>query len=392
MIVNRSTKCPWTKPLADILDADPVDWEDFTRAHRSEPKNLSALIQHLSFSEVLNHFPPPNVVHELLAAHHDEIVRSPTALIKQTLLSACATSCLEVVELIAKDASYILQLEIDLTGDLPLHRAKSLEAAIILVQAYPQGVGRKNREGNLPLHVAIIEHRHEDLIMMLVKKGLEQCIGGVLGCGGILVQNKDGETPLSLLYSQCRMGPITVPLYGVDVRLWETLKYFMKVYDLQRHNIVDSCQLDKDYMDDESRLKTPLIHHLLSLDAPENVIELCLTAGSTSLDDIDDLGRVAFSRIAGNKGYSEEFILSCLQTYPHAASREDRRRRLPLHWAAESGRQAKDGLMDIINAFPNALSMSDADGMYPCMLAALSSDCTLDLIYTLLREVPDVLK
>jgi len=392
MIENRSTNCPSTKPLADILDASPVNWDDFTKVHQSYPEHFSTLIQHLSLSEILNHFPPPNVVHELLDAHHDEILQSPIALLKSTLLSACSTSCLDVVELIAKNAPYILQLEIDLSGDIPLHRAKSFDVAIILLHAYPQGVGRGNRGGNLPLHTAVIEHRRTDIITMLVKEGLDQCIGGVSGYGGILIQNNYGEAPISLLYSQCRIGPIENPLYGIDVRLWGTLTFFLAIYDSQQHGIVTSTQFEISPMDDEYKFKTPPIHHLLSLNAPENVIELYLATESTHLDEVDDLGQLAFSRIIESQRYSDQFIYSCLQTYPKVASVKDRRGRLPLHWAVVTGRLIDSGLQDMIQCFPDALSVTDADGMYPCMLAALNSSGTLELIYTLLREAPEVLK
>jgi hypothetical protein len=370
----------------NILNTDPVDWREFIRMHRMEPKKLSSIIKNSSLSEVLNHFPPPIVVHELIEAHHDEIIDCPTALIKFTLLSACATSCFEVIELIAKEVPQILELEIDLSGDIPLHRARSLETASILLHAYPQGIGRINRKGDLPLHTAVIEHRNVDLVRSLLQEGVSQL--GESNCGGIFVRNRDGKTPLSLLYAHFRNGPVTTPLYGIDVRLWETLKSFIMVYDWQQRTV---NVFRDEMMFHEEAMTTSFLHHLLTLQGPENVVELCIAADSATLGQIDVNGRVAISRIAGDRQYSKEILRLLLKYCPHMASVEDRSRRLPLHWAVACGRDLDDGLIDILNAYPSAVSLPDNDGLYPFTIAALNLDCSIDITYLLLREAPEVI-
>jgi len=132
---------------------------------------------------------------------------------------------------------------------------------------------------------------------------------------------------------------------------------------------------------------------LITLNAPSQVIHLALAINPSEARKPDDMGRYPLSLVAGSKAYTRRTLSLLLRLFPDAIRATDAFGRLPLHWAAISGRHAIDGIeYDLFRAYPAAIETQDKYGMYPFMLAAESDEACVDTIYMLLREVPSTLR
>ena len=78
-----------------------------------------------------------------------------------------------------------------------------------------------------------------------------------------------------------------------------------------------------------------------------------------------------------------------LEVHPKACSMPDSDGRLPIHLAAESGKEWENGVQSLALAFPSGVSTVDpVSGLYPFMIAATGAMSDLDCIYELLRFAP----
>ncbi len=82
-----------------------------------------------------------------------------------------------------------------------------------------------------------------------------------------------------------------------------------------------------------------------------------------------------------------------LGTYQKAASIPDQsyENELPLHTLLKRGKNITEGVKELVYAYPDALIISDKDGLFPFMIAAVNKKASiidLNTIYFLLRENP----
>jgi hypothetical protein len=89
---------------------------------------------------------------------------------------------------------------------LESHLANYIGLASMLIDLYPQALGKLDEFGCLPIHYVcqfetsmMYSSTHVSLVKLFIEKGLEQNIGGPQGRGGLLVSNQDGQVPLELL-------------------------------------------------------------------------------------------------------------------------------------------------------------------------------------------------
>ena len=101
-------------------------------------------------------------------------------------------------------------------GSLPLHVAFEPHAALELLDVYPEGVSVRDKEGEIPLH-SVVSWGEAGAARILVRAGIEQNVGGVIGAGGALVRDKYGKTPLDracehVVTFSTRAGAPAVPM------------------------------------------------------------------------------------------------------------------------------------------------------------------------------------
>lgn len=85
-------------------------------------------------------------------------------------------------------------------------------------------------------------------------------------------------------------------------------------------------------------------------------------------------------------------IRHLLEAYPEAANLRTRSGRSALHLAVESN-QSWDAIQLLLAAAPDSLTTQDSEtGLYPFMLAAVGSNCELDVVYKLLCSDPELVR
>ena len=364
--------------LRRLISTDPINWNEFLRLDE-DLGVLSHEAYDCSFSWILAHSPPDSVLKTILSRYHTYLFSDVTK-IKAGLDIALYCSATEVVKFIATHYQHVISETIDDdSGDFPLHRARKAEIASILLEAYPAGVARQNNEFDLPLHVAIQHYQHPDDIRLLVEQGMIRKVGGQEGRGGVLVKNRLGETPFSLLNKQFSTGIdiacLSHPVYETDRRLWENLRTM--VYAI--HDV------DKDNAQNFN-----ILHALITLDCPPEAIQLAQLMVPGQVRIADEKGRYPLSLAAAHTNCSRRVLDNLLGAFPRALHRFDKKGRYPLHWGAAGGRSFPEGTESIFSA--DIASIPDREGMFPFMLAASSKDGTVDTIYRLLRYSPDVVQ
>jgi ankyrin repeat protein len=362
------------RELKRLLSNDPINWEGLLELD----KELSVIPSpsfRCSFPWLLSKYPPKHIMQEFLYRHHQYLC-SDEDVTRECLKSALAHSNEEIIRFIAVHKKFLLSQVLDNSLDIPLHRAGTTEIASIISNAYPKGIGIQNKDGNLPIHEAILHFKSPDQIKFLIDEGKKQHIGTH---GGILAKNNRDQTPFSILCYQVATGIdtayITFPLFRSDLRLWENLNTLLQAYSTNDNGVA----LHGNFR---------ILHSLISLSCPHQAVYMALVLAPDQIKEADETGRYPISLAASQKSCQRAILTKLLNAYPQAIHAVDRKGRLPLHWATVSGRNLNEGTQELIDADPTVLRLADNDGMFPFMLAATNMETSLDTIYQLLRECP----
>eukprot|EP01083_Nonionella_stella_P023946 66248_1 len=364
--------------MRDLLQRDPINWDSFLLIDQTL-RILSHDSYNCSFSWILSHYPPPHVIEVIMSRYQQIIFRDDNS-IKATLDIALYLSSAPVVEFIASRYKYVIEGKIskDFSGDFPLHRARNERIAAILLREHPAGVCQTNSDRDLPLHVAVKKFRSNAYIRLLLEYGRSTNLGGEGGRGGILVKNKSGETPLSLLFKQISKGfdtTVSIPISHTDFGLWKTLK-----------TIISAC------FDFDSVENFHFLHALIGMKCPPEALHLSCVMEPQLLSEQDEKRRSPLSLVAGNLAYPRKTLEHLILLFSRAAHISDIHGRYPLHWATLCGRHFLSGTNLLLTENPIVAVIPDNQGWYPFMLAASSCDSNTDLIYRLLRENPGVIQ
>mmetsp|Transcript_19574 Transcript_19574/g.28892 ORF Transcript_19574/g.28892 Transcript_19574/m.28892 type:complete len:385 (+) Transcript_19574:178-1332(+) len=361
--------------LKNIIAADPINWNEFLELD-SELWVLShEAAFDCSFSWILAHYPPPHVIKSLLE-RYQKFLFSNDVEIKSILNISLLESIPEVVQFIASRYSYIMNQPLDISGDVPLHRAQNGEIASIILQACPVSVGAQNHALELPLHAALLHQQHPDHIRLLVEQGVAMKVGGEEGCGGVLVQNSHGKSPFDMLNNQFETG---IDLATLDNPIYET--------DRRMFNNLVTMVLAIRHVDRARASEFNVLHEIIRLDCPPSAIRMAQIMAPGQVSKPDEVGRYPLHLAAANKSCCRRVLDSLIWGFPRAVQLCDQSGKYPLHWGAIGGRPFSAGVETIYLGGPAVTCIPDKNGFYPFMYAA-SGNCELDTIYRLLRESP----
>mmetsp|Transcript_16277 Transcript_16277/g.19878 ORF Transcript_16277/g.19878 Transcript_16277/m.19878 type:complete len:408 (-) Transcript_16277:23-1246(-) len=386
-ILVKMEKHEQIKQLKNLLSRDPIDWKYFLRLD-IELSIISSPSLQCSFPWIIAKYPPKNVIQELLSRYHHYLSSNEDSF-KKCLVAALNHSSTEAIRFLAFQKNQEMAEPLDDSLNIPLHRAGTTEIAHILLQAYPAGVTVQNRDGNLPLHIAIMHYKTPDHIKLLFEEGKKRHLGGLNnGHGGILIRNKNGQTPFSTLCRQVATGIdiayLTFPLFRSDLRLWENLNTLLQAY---------ATRDDEDIGDHKMYGHFKILHSIISSRCPFQAVYMAQIIEPGQIREADETGRYPLSLAASQDSCRREILLKLLEASPQAIYMVDSHGRYPLHWAASSGRKFCEGTQELYDAEPTVAQIADGDGMVPFMLAASSQhkDSSVDSIYRLLRQCPETL-
>lgn len=262
--------------------------------------------------------------------------------------------------------------------DTPLHAfaksARSVEAFRILIESNSSALMIRDCHGRIPLFDACSEGSFL-IVKLLLEKGKE---AGICA-GGLFVSDDNGMTALHCVIS--RIGFLEAIntcsrhancsqhcyLRGTDFKTkcfnaWKTLVICI-IYGSYR----DSSECDwRDYT-------SMVLLATIEMAGSQN-------KESTPIPEVD--WKQVFCLLLDSR-YCDSKIL---------ASTPDHSGRLPFHIALENKLGFRDGLLHILNAFPEAIFKDLSDTLLPQMMEVLGKKSGLKMMFSLLSNAPSLLK
>ena len=264
------------------------------------------------------------------------------------------TACAPVAMPKGKDDTTMLHLLLNCPCSTPRQRNEMEKAALILLNAYPEACKVADNEGNLPLHLAVtstLDGGHRLLASLDEGKLLDCCVSS-MHCSGSLVRrmldeypeaaamkNKEGSLALHLVLCQPSVECVSAPLVQML---------------LQAHPKAA-----------EEAFKDALPLHLVlgwANPAEDHVKSLYYDDYTYDDDDSDDadMERLAIWSCFCNNRKEEmirqqlEILRRLLEAYPEAMLTPDRKGKLPLFIALQSGASERV-LRQLLDDCPEAI-------------------------------------
>ena len=429
---------PNERTLQRLLSQSPVPWDEVIDRLQTHPAEASVYGYHNQspLQKCLMEEDPPiplEAVQALIEAHPqstkdaDEEGRSALyyatyykreSRIVQVLLDACPEMVKRATDM----------------GTLPLHVAYTEATTCLLVDAYPDVAKMRDGDGEIPLHGAA-SWGESGAVRVLLSAGRQYYVGGRSGASGALVADKRGKTPLdrccelivatservgqdlvwgagrggglrqSFIYRRLPMDGNTAlrELEGEEARdIWHKLELL----------VTEAAAVVMDIMPSGNE-SIPLLHACVALALPPEIIWHCANLHQTQLTERDKsnfrtplhwAAKTIIQRRDEDGGTNDAsevvdiLLFSSIFGSVASASIADMDKRLPLHYATETGAEYDEGIDALVRVCPRSLEERDArTGLFPFALAASCtypkmSSSSVDTIYRLLREAPSVLE
>eukprot|EP00568_Trieres_chinensis_P016230 CAMPEP_0183320048 /NCGR_PEP_ID=MMETSP0160_2-20130417/65243_1 /TAXON_ID=2839 ORGANISM="Odontella Sinensis, Strain Grunow 1884" /NCGR_SAMPLE_ID=MMETSP0160_2 /ASSEMBLY_ACC=CAM_ASM_000250 /LENGTH=487 /DNA_ID=CAMNT_0025486657 /DNA_START=1 /DNA_END=1464 /DNA_ORIENTATION=+ len=391
--------------LIELLDADIVDWGAVVARVSSCPHEASLpriMTGQSPLCLSIAREAPDSAIRAILDANPEAAQEVHWHSRLTPLYFAVAQAGPEVVQMILNSHPPAARQAV-FNGCIPLHAATDVDTARRLIDAYPRGIGRTNDQGYLPLHrVAYAGDPDADVVKLLITEGKKYNVGGRNGGGGVFVETRQGITPIAAVCETITGGfdvdefrHVVVPgqLSRSARRKWNKLK---TIFEAAQHANVDRKNYKKgEETSDQDIFR--ILHTAIELEAPDLIVQYILQTHSGQCVQQDSLGQTPLSIAASKKKNSENIIVKLLDPKCRgdvsAAGMMDKQQQLPLHRAIASGRGFHDAMRALIDAAPRALETRDGvTQLYPFMMAAVGADADVDLVYTLLKETPWLVK
>lgn len=278
-----------------------------------------------------------------------------------------------------------------------LHRAvqaNNLDVAKLILQRWPMSLVRKDKDMNLPLHVACSSGSTK-MLRLIFTKSIKNILSkryqnwDATISLSIFEENTHGQTPWNLL---CYNFSSLLETCGDDAFLggaWPCIKLvlYLRAGVLEHH----------------PSQGIPLLHAAIMMIEPIDVLSAIIVNRALRCDVCvtDYKGRTALHVVAKQQAYNRgiwsdiiEYLVDVERNGRKCAFMKDFDGRLPIHTASYYKMNWNDGLKHIVEANIAALDITDSKtGLYPFMLAASNQSrfvtpSNLETIYELLRLNP----
>ena len=261
-------------------------------------------------------------------------------------------------------------------GLLPLHLAKSAEVASLLLQVHPDAVKIRDNCGNLPLHFATHYKTYShDVVRLLLDKAIEEDVDGTNGAGGALQLNKQSYYPVKIATENSIQNLLEGGEFEALDNFWQKLRLCLWAVSKSRHYHFGS-----------------FLHICMSSLRDEKLLKFSLKQCTGDVFHADACGRHPLHIAAMNRNIPGSILRELINQNPAAVLSCDTDSKLPLHYAARSGRMFCDGLEDLVSASTlSLLVQGPKTNLYPFMMAAVGLESSVASIYGLLRAEPNAL-
>jgi len=258
--------------------------------------------------------------------------------------------------------------------------------------------GRDKQNGSMPaLHVAIERYdtTHITLLMLLESNPAAAAVRfNAQNAVDLLWVRFATPAEYRSEFIKCRAMQLQGMLH--DIATWDT--------EAHAHRALEGCNDLRDFWDIMSNFiyaachtcvgtynpaspSRKIVHDAICLNCDPLFLRFAIALHPQQLLECNKAGRVPLHLAALH--CSSASLLAVLQLEFRAATRMDYQGKLPLHLAIEAGVTWHGGLLDLIQAYPQSLSIPcPATALLPCMLAASQKEASLTTIFCLLLENP----
>lgn len=359
-------------------------------AHPSEAKLVGAEGR-TPLHMACEHDAPAVVIQSLLKAYPDASVQIGSSNMTPLHITCssqdASVNVIRVLLELGNNAQCSLR---DVDGDTPLHTAcrcgASLDVLEVLIQANPQAVHQRDLEGLTPLLRLWVRY-----FVILGNDVIE----GVRDQADLVGELGDAWKKTDLLLHAAHYGSLERREASSTFSL-----HAAAAVDCPRAvvNIAATVYPDQ-LLQQDDKGRTPL---MLAAQAPIYKVR-DLSDDGYSLEDIIHGDNVAGDSIDDTSNDSQPSVIelllqSCQMESTSAACLTDGCGRLPLHVALLSGKRWNQGVMPLVESFPDALGSpvkgndsTTCKGLYPFMIAAVGDRGDLTSSYELLRHSPTVM-
>ncbi|GFH49598.1 predicted protein [Chaetoceros tenuissimus] len=265
----------------------------------------------------------------------------------------------------------------------------SIDRLMMLIDKYPTILMCKTSSGLLPIQLVFERHAWDiDVFREIVYKGMDLCIGGMNGYGGLLKKtSKCKACALNILNSR-----IITHSVSVEAERKRKSDFFSLIQDAVLKSLLDNQKVFVD------STKVPLLHAVLMMNCPENIIMSAMRKcqHDRSLFTSKFLGDMPIDLAVRNllhKG-GKDVLLHLVRWYPETVRDYDETHGADqlLHKVLQLPNTGNDTIHKdisiigaIVEELPEALLIQNSkDNMYPFQLAACHG-WSLDIIYGLMR-------
>lgn len=291
------------------------------------------------------------------------------------------------------------------SGFTPLHLAVTLgDASIVsfILDKYPDAVRSQSSVGRIPLHLATTP----EIVNLLFDKDPT----------GMGATDKFGNTPLHLAACHTAYSPAVVEsllekqpdyLFVFNLLNYSPLKGAIHNTVLKSTQEQDIDRVPTEFAIAWRKLKICLLavansrgcesgrflHICMATLQEESLLKFAIEQYRDDVCKTDVCGRYPLHIAAMNQNMPGAIIRCLLREYPTAASICDTDSKLPLHYAAYSGRDFDDGLKDLVSANPLAVTVPGRqNNLFPFMMAAEGELTSIDSVFGLVQADPNVLQ
>jgi len=286
---------------------------------------------------------------------------------------------------------------------LLLERGMPVEWYQILLDAYPPAATFSDENGSFPLHYCMKNRTEANFVRKLINAYP----------GAVLIQNKYGATPLFRAVSLNAPIDILKEIIAPCPRMVTVRNEFAtccitQIWDLHHvasQDVVSDNEFSKNMnisTDSWERIELLLraayhdsvedpppagevwraVHAAAAISAPTDVLQFAIGLYHHQVRLGDELGRLPIHLAASTSfpishshiGHKSPLDI-LVATYPRGTKRFDKKGRLPLHYALESGKNLEEGVEALLAENPVSATVRDSfTGLFPFMLAARYQD------------------
>jgi hypothetical protein len=250
-------------------------------------------------------------------------------------------------------------------------RRPDVQSVMEFVEIYPQALLKEDKDGCLPIHMAMTNGASHQVISTLISHATAT----------VLHTNKWHYHPLDWIWRRCKYELLSVERedFCEEETIWKSISIMVQAASDQSGALQDGSML----------------HMAMDFKCPIDLVEYIINKFPNMTNEKDSMGRIPLARaFSSTQTPSVDAIRLLLKANPATAMVADSYGRLPFHLAIFRQISWDSGLHDLFNAAPLVLLVIDPiTNLLPFQLIASvmngeETDLTLSDIYEVLSRCP----